>query len=160
MSKELLVAAALAAALGAVPVDAADLHRLWDDECATCHGHAAAFARDEMERGDDPKMLAAFIGRHRGGRSPELSAALAEMLLAQGRTDPEFKQRCGICHPQAADLVRRTLISRDGVLYGRYSGRRIDSFLAGHGRLAAEEAPRFVAVLARIEREVHSPALP
>lgn len=159
MGRTLTSILALVAVLRTSPAVAVDLHRLWDDGCARCHGHAAAFARDGMTR-TEAGALASFLARHRGGQEPGVAAALADMLLAQARSDPEFRERCAVCHPQAADLARQSLIARDGMLYGRYSGRRIDDFLLGHGRLAAEEVPRFVATLVRVEREVHHPAAP
>lgn len=154
--------AAVAAAFVAAPVGATDLHRLWDERCAQCHGHAAEFARAQLSiqegrlQGSRPSRdLRAFLVRH-----GELEAAEADglhaMLSAQLRRAPLFRKNCAICHDTAADLAR-DLILRDSRLYGRYSGRRIDQFLQGHGRIPPEDLADWVATLTRIEAEVHAP---
>ncbi len=146
------MAAAVAIAVATAPdATAVDLHRLWDERCLDCHGHAADLARGGLAPRPD---LAAFLRRHRGGQPPEIAAALAAMLHAQAASSGVFAERCRICHRSAAELAR-DMIVREGVLVGRYSGRPIAEFLVGHGRLDAEGAARMAELLARVEREVH-----
>jgi hypothetical protein len=158
--------AAVFCLLAAAPAPAAalDLHRLWEERCAGCHGEAGDFARSTLHEVDGrlqgrrpERDLAAFLGSHRGGLPPTEAETVLAMLQAQAGTPPRFRERCGICHPKAADLVRDHLTLRDGVLVGRYSGRRMDEFLRIHGRLDAEGAAFFLALLTRIEGEVHHP---
>lgn len=148
-----ILLAIVAGLLWAGTSKAVDLHQFWDENCAGCHGHSAEFAREKLDAGDS--NLVRFLQTHHGRRSAERAQALADMLTAQTQTTPQFQERCSICHVKAADVARRFLISRDGVLYGRYSGRRMDEFLVGHGRLAPHEVDLVVALLARIEGEVH-----
>lgn len=145
------ILALLTAAMAGTPAVAADLHRLWEARCARCHGEAGDFARDGLGAQPD---LPAFLTRHRGGLPEAEARGIAAMLLAQAGTPPLFRERCGLCHPKAADLVRDTLVVRDGVLVGRYTGRRTDAFLAGHGRIDADERPFFVELLTRLAHEV------
>ncbi|WP_029011202.1 hypothetical protein [Azospirillum halopraeferens] len=157
----------LAAALvlvPAVPAHATDLHRLFEDRCESCHGHAGDFAREALHDADGAlagrrprRDLITFLERHQGGLPRDLALAVHAMLLAQVRTDPLFRDRCSQCHGRAADLVRDTLIRRDGVVIGRYTGRPVAEFLAGHGRLSSDEVPVIVELLTRLEREVHWP---
>ncbi|MCR6631847.1 MAG: hypothetical protein NVV74_18365 [Magnetospirillum sp.] len=152
------------AALSALPVHAADLHQLWDRQCGGCHGHASAFARERLavvggqlrDRAGN-RDVAAFLVAHGGGYSAADIAAIVEMLKVQVATPDLFRQRCGECHQTAAQLVREQVVSRDGVLHGRYSGRPIAAFLTGHGGLTPEENALMISVLQRIEREVHRP---
>lgn len=170
MGKSLLAGLAVSVLLAVTPlaaadlaaVDSFDLHWFWDQRCAECHGHAAQFARKALsiENGAlvgrhhrDDLML--FLGNH--GVPRERVAAVCGMLLAQAETGPAFKEKCGGCHENAAALVRDTLLLRDGVLQGRESARPVAGFMTRHGRLKPEEVPFFVELLARVEREVHSP---
>ena len=154
-----LVIALLAIAPSAA--SAVDLHRLWDERCAECHEDAGTFARQTL-KADDGRLLSrrperdlrAFLLRHQGGLPPAEAEGVYAMLSAQARTPPLFREKCSICHVKAADLVRDSLILRDGVLVGRYSGRIIADFLAGHGRLEPDQVPVLVGQLSRIVREV------
>lgn len=152
----------LAVSPAAAATDTVDLHAFWDQSCAGCHGHAAQFARKflSIENGElggrhhrDDLML--FLRNH--GVPEARVKPVYDMLLAQAGADPKFKARCGGCHETAAELARKTLVARDGVLQGRDSGRPVAEFLKRHGRLKPEEVPFFVDLLTRIEREVHSP---
>lgn len=152
----LAAAALLAAAPAAAPAAAEDLHRLFEDRCAACHGDAGPFAHEVLAgRGLTPERLARFLGRH-GGAGPE-AQPLAAMLLAQAETPPLFRSQCTICHGKAADFVRDHLVVRDGVLVGRYTGRPVAPFLDHHAGLTAEEQAFFLDLLARVEGEVHAP---
>ena len=60
-----------------------------------------------------------------------------------------FEKKCRICHDRAVKLARTELTIKDGRLVGRYSKRDIATFLAGHGRLTADEVPLIVDMLKR-----------
>jgi hypothetical protein len=157
-----LAVSAMLAAAPAVAADTFDLHWFWDQRCAECHGHAAQFARTALavENGvlvgrhhrDD---LMVFLGNH--GVPQNRVKPVYDMLHAQVETGPRFKDKCGDCHDNAAALARETLVVRDGVLQGRESGRPVAEFMKRHGKLKPDEVPFFVDLMARVEREVHSP---
>lgn len=149
---------------GGPPAEALDLHRLWDEQCAECHGDAADFARKALTLADGhlqgrrpQRDIASFLLRHQGELPSGVTEAVYAMLLAQAGTPPLFREKCAICHHKAAELARDTLIRRDGVLIGRYTGRDIGAFLTNHGRLDGEEVTFFVDLLSRLEGEVHHP---
>lgn len=145
------------------PAGAADLHALWDRQCGGCHGHAGDFARKSL-RVVDGRLVGATLGdrladyltTHNGGYSPEVIAAMVEMLESQARTPELFRSACAECHGLAAQFVRESLTTRGGVLVDRRTGRPVADALAGHGGLDGAEAALMVDVLTRIEREVHS----
>ena len=130
------------------PAETADLHRLFEQQCGRCHGHAGDFARaklsivDGVLRGRRPD-LKGFLERHHGPRTAAEAEGLYWMFFRQVEAGGEFKQRCRICHDSASDLVRDRLIVVDGALRGRYTGNDIHAFLVGHGRLDAEGAAFF-----------------
>lgn len=152
-------------ALGAgyiVSAAAADLHRLWEDRCADCHGEAGDFARKFLVVSDGKlhgrhadRDLRLFLQNHYLKNSD--IGAVYDMLLGQVTSGARFKEKCSSCHAKAAQLVRESLLRRDGVLYGRDSRRPISEFLKGHGALGASEVAFFVKLLNRIEQEVHRP---
>lgn len=153
-----------AALLIAAPALAADVHQLWDRQCGGCHGHAGAFARSSLVvvdgslRGrDDGRDIRLLLDSHNGGYGKEDVAAIYAMLLAQVEAPALFREKCGDCHPTAAQLVREQVVERDGELYGRYSHRRIADFLRRHGRLDEAETDFLMEVLTRVEKEVHRP---
>lgn len=156
----LLLGAALATAGMGLPhpAAAADLHRLFEDRCAACHGDAGPFAQEFLaDRGLTAERLGRFVLRHGGGVPPDQAPALAAMLLAQAETPPLFQQHCRICHGKAADFTRDRLILRDGVLVNRYSGRPVAPFLRTHAELSSTDQTFFLDLLTRIEGEVHGP---
>lgn len=138
---------------------APDLHRLWEDRCADCHGHAGDFARAHLQvvagrlQGRHPERdLRVFLHNH---YPPDGDIdALYAMLLAQTGNAARFKTQCSGCHGSAAEFVRTALERRDGVLFGRGSGQPLAEFLKGHRRLSAEEAAFFSELLERVAREV------
>lgn len=150
--------------LAAAPAAGADIHQLWDRQCGGCHGHAGAFARQSLKVVDgvlrgrvDERDVSVLLRTHNGGYRPDDIAAMYAMLLAQAQTPDLFRVKCGECHPTAAQLVREQVVSRDGVLYGRYSGRRIAEYLPRHGKLGETDAALLLDVLERVEAEVHRP---
>lgn len=83
--------------------------------------------------------------------------AVYDMLLAQSRNQARFKVECGGCHENAAKLVRDTLELRDGMLYGRKSGRLVHTFLAHHRGLDPNDVEFYTNLLTRIAHEVYRP---
>ncbi len=138
----------------------ADLHRLWDDRCVECHGHAAEFARQHLSVDADGKLqgshptrdMKLFLRNHFLS-SQEVDAVYA-MLSAQAESSPKFKERCAGCHQSAAQFARDSLFLRSGVLYGRRSGQSVEAFLQRHRDLSAADAAFFAAVLTRVAGEV------
>ncbi|HYH37556.1 MAG TPA: hypothetical protein VD860_04975 [Azospirillum sp.] len=148
--------------VNAARADSFDLHWFWDQRCADCHGHAGTFARTALtvENGRlvgrhhrDDLML--FLGNH--GVPAARVKPLHDMLLAQATAGARFKEKCGDCHESAAELVRESVVLRDGVVSGRETGRPMADFLKRHGKLAPDDVPFFVELLTRVEREVRSP---
>jgi len=153
-----------ATALGAIAaliagVSAAAGQGLYFERCGACHGPAGQLTQDglvfdgEVLRTRRAQVdLRDFLHSHRGSLSTsEIETVIGELRrVAQGRG--RFQEKCGICHPSARTLARNKLVIRDGVLVGRYSGREMDTYLAGHGRLVAADVSFFIGVLTRVLR--------
>ena len=156
--KLLFIVAIMLTASGAAKAAEVDLHAYWDGRCASCHGHAADFARrfltvaDGKLRGrhhvDD---LQTFLANHHLAR--DLVGPVTAMLAAQVTTEPRFRSECGNCHTNAAELARKSLVLRNGSLLSRASSRPAAEFLAGHARIKPEDVPFFVDVLTRVTKE-------
>jgi len=152
-----LAAGLLTSILGAAkaPAESVDLHRLFEQRCQSCHGHAGDFAREHLSivdgvlRGRTPN-LRRFLERHHGPRTAAEADALYRMFFRQVEAGGRFKQRCAICHDSAANLARDRLIVVDGTLRGRYTGRDIRAFLLDHGRLDAKDAAFFYDALLQV----------
>ena len=119
-------------------------------QCGSCHGDAQGILEERAILKDGTLLgrrsnrdIRDFIGRHFGQRnSGDVETIYMELLrVAQG--GGRFRRQCAICHVSAEELARRTLILKDGSLYGRYTGRPIAEFLIGHGRLAKQEDAAF-----------------
>jgi len=158
-----LFVALLAPATGTVHSSGPDLHRMWDDRCAPCHGHSAEFARrhlnvtaaDELKGSRAGPELRRFLANHHLADS-EVDAVY-EMLRAQAATPARFQSECSACHGTAAELVRQSLKIRDGTVQLRGSGEPLAVFLRRHRDLNPSDAAFFTGVLARIAREVNRP---
>ncbi|MCG6866645.1 MAG: hypothetical protein LJE58_14595 [Thiogranum sp.] len=146
----------------AVAAPGIDLHWLWDDRCAECHGHAGDFARKflcvsggRLQGRHHVEDLHGFLRNHYlAGNEVD---AVYNMLLAQASNQARFKDECSSCHETAATFVRNALELRDGVLYGRNSGRSVGDFLKHHRGLTPEDAGFFTNLLTRVAREVYRP---
>jgi hypothetical protein len=139
-----------------------DLHWLWDNQCAECHGHSGEFSRKflkvtngELQGRHHVQGLRLFMRNHYT-QNTEVDAVY-EMLLAQARAKPRFKQECGNCHGSAAAFVRHSAILQDEVLLSRRSGQPIQEFLQQHRQLEADDVVFFASLLNRIAREVYRP---
>jgi len=146
----------------AVRASGIDLHWLWHDRCAACHGHASDFARNflsvssgELQGPHHVHDLRRFLNTHYlAGHEVD---AVYTMLLAQTSTQPRFKDECSSCHDTAAELVRDSLELRDGVLYSRNTGGPVRRFLEHHRELNPDDVGFFISVLTRVAHEVYRP---
>jgi mono/diheme cytochrome c family protein len=154
--------AAASLAAGA-PTDQ-DLHAYWDNRCATCHGHAGAFARRTLrvEQGlllgkhhEQATALQLFLNNHY--LTPDLVAPVTAMLAAQAATEPLFNQHCAGCHGTAASFARQALGWRDGALTSKKTGRALEATLRTHGGLTPADAAAVATTLERVKREVDPP---
>jgi hypothetical protein len=137
-----------------------DLHWLWDNQCAECHGHSSEFARKfltttngQLQGNHRVQGLRLFMRNHYT-RNTEVDAVY-DMLLAQVQTKPRFKQECGNCHGSAAAFVRHSTVLQDEVLLSRESGQSIQKFLQQHRQLQADDVDFYLSLLNRIAREVY-----
>lgn len=160
IASTLVVTAVLAAA--AARASGTDLHWLWHDRCASCHGHAGDFARNSLNVSND-----ALQGRHHtrdfrqflhhhylGGHEVD---AIYNMLLAQVKTQPRYRAECSSCHGTAAEFVRSSLELRDGTLYSRDGEHQVRLFLDHHRNLDPGDVEFFINVLTRVAHEVYRP---
>jgi len=139
-----------------------DLHWLWDNQCADCHGHSGEFSRKflkvnngQLQGRHDTRNLAAFMRNHYASNI-EVDA-IYEMLLAQALTRPRFKQECSQCHDGAASFVRHSLVLQDEVLLSRQSGQPTREFMLQHRQLETSDVNFFMDLLNRVAREVYRP---
>lgn len=142
--------------------DRVDLHALWDDRCAECHGHSGDFARRFLQISDGRLQgrhhvdnLQLFISQHYSTAAQ--AAPIYAMLQAQTATPPLFRQHCSKCHDSAASLVRSTAILRDGVLLSRHSRQPMHQFLSSHRKLSVEEIDFYDRLLTRVATETGQP---
>lgn len=165
MRLNLRVSLVLIAVMLVVPVVKAsvvDLHQLWDDRCAICHGHAGEFARNflhvtggELQGRHYVHDLRRFLHNHY--LSSNEVDAVYEMLLAQATNQARFRDECGDCHESAAKLVRDTMVLDGGVLYSRASRTPVRTFLHHHRDLEPNDVDFFMKVLTRVAHEVYRP---
>lgn len=160
--RRLVVSVLVTAVLLTIPglTKSRDLHRMWDDRCFECHGHAAEFARRaltvegaELQGRHHVHDLKKFLVNHY--LSGDEVDAVYEMLRAQAATQSQFRDNCSRCHGTAAKFVRSSIELRDGVSYGRGSGASVSEFLRNHQRLSAMEVDFYARVLTRVAREVY-----
>lgn len=139
-----------------------DLHALWDNRCAQCHGHAGEFSRKFLTVSEGQLQgrhhiddLRKFMQNH---YLPENEVEpVYDMLLAQATTPPRFSRECSQCHGTAAGLVRNSLELRNGTLYSRKSGQSVHSFLSRHMGLAADDVEYFDQLLVRLAQQIYRP---
>lgn len=139
-----------------------DLHWLWDNRCADCHGHSGDFSRKflsvsngELQGAHHVHDLRRFLGNHylAGNEVDEVY----NMLLAQANTRPRFKDECSSCHDTASKFVRNELEFCDDVLVSRASDTPVHDFLASHRGLEPKDVDFFLGVLNRVANEVYRP---
>ena len=147
--------------MSVVSASGRDLHAMWDDRCATCHGHSGEFSRRvlsvsnaELQGRHHIHDLRLFLTNHYlSGHSVE---PVYNMLLAQASSKPRFKDECSKCHQSAAEFSRKSLILRDGELYDRSSDIPIRDFLSSHRKLQPGDVDYFLQQLIRVTREVNA----
>ena len=163
-TKTILTAISILLALtgAAISADDIDLHRLWDDRCFECHGHAAEFARrflnvsqDELQGRHHVHSLRIFLSNHYLGESDV--DAVYSMLFVQASSQARFRDKCSRCHDTAAKFVRETLEFEGGTLVGRESKQPVARLLESHKDIESEEIAFFAAVLTRVAHEVYRP---
>jgi mono/diheme cytochrome c family protein len=139
-----------------------DLHWLWDDRCAACHGHSGEFTRRFL-RADDGELIGPhhsdnlrIFMRHHYLPASEVDAVYA-MLLAQALTPPRFQAECSNCHGSAAQLVRAGTTLHAGDPLRLRSGQTVRQFLQGHRGLQADDIDFYVALLTRVAAETGRP---
>ena len=145
-----------------VPRTGPDLHKLWHNKCASCHGHSAEFSRKFLRVSEGKLIgplhadnLKLFLFNHYpSGKEVD---GIYNMLLAQASTQPRFQQECSDCHGIASEFVRESLILRDGELLSRKLQSSTSSFLGSHRGLSAEDVEFFVEQLTRIANEIYRP---
>jgi hypothetical protein len=135
-----------------------DPHALYERRCSRCHEpHSADLAEASLRLADGQvigidsgREVGALLQHHRGlSMASDQIDALVDHFAAILTTDRLYRRKCIICHDPAVTLARSRLILRDGVLLGRYDGRDIEAFLAGHGRLTEPEIAVISAMLRR-----------
>ena len=154
-----IVLIALVLAMPAARASGLDLHWLWDDRCAGCHGHAGDFARKflsvsdgELQGAHHVHDLRRFLHSHYlAGNEID---AVYRMLLAQASSQARFRAECVRCHDTAARLVRNSLELRDHVLYIRHTGLPVSQFLGHHMELSPDGVVFYVNLLTRVDHEV------
>jgi hypothetical protein len=139
-----------------------DLHAHWDQRCASCHGHAAAFSRRflHIENGHlvgshHKNDLHVFLRNHY--LNEELVLPITNMLQAQLASQPLFKDKCASCHGSASEFARASLLIKDGFLVGKSKGHKVADFLQSHGQLKPDEIPAMLDSLTRVRSEVSAP---
>lgn len=153
--------ALLLAAVSPALAGGLDLHWLWDDRCAQCHGHSADFARRLTWR-EGELVLAHPIGdplrflRHHYPAQAEVEP-LYRMLQAEAATPPRFRKACAGCHDSAAALARESISFEGSRPIVRRSGLGLGEALARHRGIDAEARAFYEALLTRVAREVHRP---
>jgi hypothetical protein len=158
----IIVLIAVVLAIPAARASDIDLHWLWDDRCAACHGHAGDFARKflnvaggELQGPHHVHDLRRFLRNHYlAGNEVD---AVYNMLFAQVNNKARYKGECVSCHDTAAKFVRNSLELRDGMLYSRSSGIPVSRFLDHHMELNPDDIAFFTHLLTRVAYEVYRP---
>ena len=165
MKANLIVSIVLVTVMFVTPLlstTAIDLHRLWDNRCADCHGHSGDFARQFLSVSGDKLQgwhhihdLRRFLRNHYlAGKEVD---EVYNMLRAQTISPPRFKDECSSCHKTAAGFVREVLVFDGDALISRVSGNPVRGFLEHHGNLEPADVEFFVKLLTRVAHEVHGP---
>lgn len=140
---------------------ATDIHWLWDDRCAECHGHSAEFARkflriteNQLQGKHHLRDLRLFLDNH---YTPQRDVdAVYDMLQAQVKTAPRYRDECSACHGGAADFIRAAMALQEGALLIRKTKQPVDGFLQSHRGLEANDIEFFVKLLNRVASEVYA----
>ncbi len=146
--------AAVAAAQVAPP--AADPHKVFEQSCMRCHtGHGADLARQkmkivggELQVARTGKPVAPLLADHHGVKLTEGESAALLALFEDGiERKGAFQYRCALCHGNAVDFARNTLILKDGALRTKTGDADVASFLKTHHEATPEELDVIVTML-------------
>lgn len=137
-----------------------DLHWLWDNRRAECHGHSADFSRQFLQVSDGQlqgahhtQNLKLFMRNHHApAREVE---AIYTTLLAQAITAPRFKAECGNCHGSAANFIRDSMVLQNGELISRESGVSVNQFMQTPRRLKQDDIEFYMNLLTRVAGEIN-----
>lgn len=159
MKKLVHIGLVISAVVWAVSLNAqqTDPHLIYEENCAGCHvPHAGDFVTEKLIATDNGLVGKAsgrpvidYLKAGHGKLSDQKIDVLIEQFEFIQESGRLFKDKCIICHDNAAKFARLKLILRDGILTGRYSDRDVAEFLLQHGRLNASEAQKMVEVLTR-----------
>jgi hypothetical protein len=161
---KLLVGLLLLTAGFVMPVSAdtgIDLHWLWDDRCASCHGHSSEFANKFLSVSADAQLqgrhhvddLHLFLQNHY--LTGQLVDDVSAMLVAQLSRSKRFNKECAICHKNAASLVREKLQFQNSVLEIKKTVKSVKTFMKKHRHLTDEDIEVYTALLYRVAKEVN-----
>ncbi len=139
-----------------------DLHALWDDRCAECHGHSGEFARKYLQitggllQGRHHVLdLHRFLQHH---YPPDGQVdAIYQMLLAQTSAPPRFSEECSTCHRTAGEFLRASIDLNDGELIIRKSGASVRQFMQNHRNLTHDDIRFYMALFTRLSGEIYRP---
>ena len=134
-----------------------DPHLIYEQNCAACHlPHAGDFVSEKLAATENG-LIGKASGRpvidylkagHGALSDDEIDVLIEQFEFIQG-SGRLFKEKCIICHDNAAKFARLKLQLRDDILTGRYTDRDIADFLLQHGRLEPSEVQKMVEVLKR-----------
>jgi len=139
-----------------------DLHALWDDRCAECHGHSAEFARKYLKitggllQGRHHLLDLRLFLEHHYPPAGQVEA-IYQMLLAQTYTPPRFSEECGSCHGRASDFLRQSIVLREGDLKIEKSGSPVQQFLQSHRQLTQDDIEFYMGLFTRLAYEIYRP---
>lgn len=139
-----------------------DLHALWDNRCAECHGHSAEFTRKYLQitggllQGRHHVLdLRAFLEHH---YPPDGQVeAIYQMLLAQTYTPPRFQEECSGCHGRASEFLRQSIVLKDGELTIEKSGVSVQQFMQSHQQLTQDDIEFYLGLFTRLAYEIYRP---
>ena len=139
-----------------------DLHALWDDRCAECHGHSGEFSRKYLQitggllQGRHHVLdLRAFLEHHYPPAGQV--EAIYQMLLAQTYTPPRFKEECSSCHGRASEFLRQSIVLKDAELTIEKSGIPVQEFMQSHQQLSQDDIEFYLGLFTRLAYEIYRP---
>lgn len=157
--KPLTILAAVVCAAGLSPAHAqgVDAHTLYETKCGGCHvPHAGDFVAQSVITsgeglvGKNSNMpVQSFLEAGHGRLSPAEITLIMDHLQTVQDSGQLFLTKCSVCHGRAIVLSQLNLILKDDQLWGRYTDRKIEEFLVGHGRLTEDEIPIIIGAFVR-----------